>query len=79
MIQVNARDARQRWAKLINSAQAGETIEITRRGKTVARIVPPRSTPHRKMPDLTAFHKTLKMTGEPMSQTVIQQRNEARY
>lgn len=79
MIQVNVREARQRWAKLISSAQAGQTIEVTRRGKTVARILPPLPTTRRKLPDLTAFHKTLKMTGTPMSQTVIEMRRQERY
>jgi prevent-host-death family protein len=79
MIQVSVREARQRWAKLISSAQAGETIEVTRRGKAVARIVPPQPAPRRKLPDLTAFHKTLKMTGSPMSQTGFEIRRQVRY
>ncbi len=79
MIQVSVREARQRWAKLINTAQSGEVVEVTRRGKTVARIVPPEPATRRKLPDLSAFHKTLKMAGSPMSQTVINMRRRERY
>ncbi len=80
MTRVSAREARQRLAELLDCAQAGQTIEITRRGEAVARITPPpKRTAARKMPDLTDFRNSLKMSGKPMSQTIIELRRSARY
>lgn len=33
-------DAKARLSELVNRAEAGETVEITRRGRTVAKLVP---------------------------------------
>ncbi len=33
-------DAKARLSELIDKVEAGETVEITRRGKTVAKVVP---------------------------------------
>ncbi len=79
MMHVSVREVRNRLAELISFAQSGQTIEVTRRGKTVARLVPPRPAKCRKLPDLSDFHKTLRMSGKPMSQEVIDQRRKARY
>ena len=40
MIEVGARDARTRFAALLDRAARGEEVSITRRGRPVARIVP---------------------------------------
>jgi prevent-host-death family protein len=37
-------DAKARLSELIDRVEAGETVEITRRGKIVARVVPPAGT-----------------------------------
>lgn len=80
MTRVSAREARQRLAELLDCAQAGQTIEITRRGETIACIAPPsRRTAARKLPDLTAFRKSVKISGKPMSQTIIELRRSERY
>lgn len=34
-------DAKNRWSELIHRVEAGEEIAITRRGKVVARLMPP--------------------------------------
>lgn len=34
-------DAKARLSELIDKVEAGETVEITRRGRPVARVVPP--------------------------------------
>lgn len=79
MIQVNTRDARQRFAELLDLVQAGHTIEITRRGKPVARLCPVEPAKSKPLPDMTEFHRRLGMKGQPMSQTVIQLRQQERY
>lgn len=37
----NLADAKARLSELIDKVEAGETVEITRRGKTVAKVSPP--------------------------------------
>ena len=37
---VNLADAKAHLSELVTRAEAGETVEITRRGKAVARLVP---------------------------------------
>jgi antitoxin (DNA-binding transcriptional repressor) of toxin-antitoxin stability system len=59
-------------------AEAGEEITITRRGKVVARLMPPQR-PSSQLPDLTEFRASIKLKGEGMSDTVIKERREARY
>jgi prevent-host-death family protein len=37
---IGVRDARSRFAELLDRAQRGETISVTRRGEEIARLVP---------------------------------------
>jgi prevent-host-death family protein len=66
---VNIRDLRGNLRELVERAEAGEEITIVRRGKQVARLMPP----------APEFRASIKLKGEPLSQTVIRQRREARY
>ena len=75
---VNLKEARQRLGILVRAAERGESTVITRRGKTVARIVPAEQKRLRPLPDLTAFRASIRLKGKPMSQTVIDQRREER-
>ena len=79
MMHISARQARQRFAELLESAQAGRTIQITRRGKPVACLSPVRPAPAKPLPDMTAFHRQLTIQGQPMSQTIVQLRQQERY
>ncbi len=38
---MNLAEAKAKFSEAVNRAEAGETIEITRRGKVAARLVPP--------------------------------------
>ena len=78
MAQVSIREARSNLRALIERAQAGEEIVIYRRGKRVARLVPPEPEP-RRFPDLTDFRASIALEGEPMSETVVRERRESRY
>lgn len=78
MVEVSVKEARDNFRAYLDRAEAGEEIIITRRGKEVARIVPPRREP-KQFPDLTEFRKSIELRGEPMSETVIRQRRESRY
>jgi prevent-host-death family protein len=45
---VGAREARASFSELLERAERGETISITRRGREVARLVPPNGKPDRR-------------------------------
>ena len=77
---INLKEARKRLSDLVRAAEHGETVTITRRGKPVARLVPPETqSTHKKAPDLTEFRASMKVKGKPMSQVVSDMRREARY
>jgi prevent-host-death family protein len=40
-MQVTVREARERLAQLLNAVASGDKVEITRRGKVIARLSPP--------------------------------------
>ncbi|MDQ3460203.1 MAG: type II toxin-antitoxin system prevent-host-death family antitoxin [Deinococcota bacterium] len=75
MIEVTAAKARKDFTELLDRAEAGETITVTRHGKVVARIVPADTRP---WGDMEAFRKRLTVSGKPASQMVIEERREAR-
>jgi prevent-host-death family protein len=77
---VNFKEARARLNDLISAVEHGESVTITRRGKIVARLVPPESEPASgKAPDLSAFRASLKVKGKSLTQIVIENRRKARY
>jgi len=78
MTRISVREARGQFRALLNRVAAGEEVVIQRRGQDVARIVPPvRRGP--RLPDLSAFRASLRVTGEPLSSIVAKARREARY
>ena len=76
---ISVKDARQRFAKLVNAAQHGRSIAITRRGKPVAQIAPVGGDKRPKLPDLVAFRESL---GKPVKKslaTIQHLREQERY
>lgn len=78
MAQETIREARSHLRTLVERAAAGEGIVILRRGRQVARLVPPEREP-RRFPDLATFRASIPLKGEPLSGTVLHQRRETRY
>ncbi len=76
---VQLSEARRRLSDLVRAAERGESVTITRRGKEVARLVPPERDVRKPLPDLTEFRKSIEIKAKPLSQTVIDMRNEERY
>ena len=79
MNRVNMREARRRLSDIVNAAERGHSTVITRRGRQVARVDPVAPVKGRVLPDLTEFRASIKAKGKPLSQVVIDQRNEGRY
>ena len=52
---VNLKEARRRLSALVTAAERGESVVITRRGKEVARIVPPAPKPLKHFPTSAHF------------------------
>ncbi len=78
MQRVSVAEARQKLRTLLDEVAAGKQVAVLRRGKEVARLVPPRAS-KRKLPDLGGFRRSIRVKGEPLSATVIRARREARY
>jgi prevent-host-death family protein len=80
MTDVSIAEAKAHFSELVERAESGETVRITRRGKPVARIVPEKQKKRRitlqEMRELTD-----KMREQPESAGVFMRRirNESRY
>jgi prevent-host-death family protein len=78
MATINVKDARSQLKALLERAEAGEEITIARRGKAIARLVPParRST---RLPAMAKFRASIRMKGRSLSATVRQIRKDERF
>ncbi|MDY0168000.1 MAG: type II toxin-antitoxin system prevent-host-death family antitoxin [Thermoguttaceae bacterium] len=76
---VNLKEARRRLGDLVRAAESGESVTITRRGREVARLVPIEPKRAKRPPDLAAFRASIEVRGRPLSEVVIEARQEARY
>lgn len=73
-------DAKARLSELIDKVESGDTVEITRRGKTVARVVPP-ETPRTPIdwPSLKRFTDGQPMQSQGAGEFIRQMRDTDRY
>jgi prevent-host-death family protein len=78
MKRVSVAEARSRFKALLDEVQSGHPVSVVRRGREVARLVPPRRRA-RPLPDLRAFRASIRVTGRSVSRTVIRARRDARY
>ncbi len=74
MLEINVKEARSKLSILLDRVERGEEIIIKRRGKKVALLV----SPERKnaLPSLKDFRASISTTGKPLSETVIDMRQE---
>lgn len=80
MTTVNLADAKAHLSELVNQVEAGESIDILRRGKLVARLVPAK-TP-RKPIDIALFEKAtdgMPYQAESAGDFIRKMRDEERY
>ena len=71
MRRVGAFEAKARLAQLLDDVERGETIEITRHGLPVARLVPPVRQPISTVDATIAQIRQLRHTVEPLTQQEI--------
>lgn len=74
---ISVKEARSRFSAILSQAEEGEEIVIMRRGKPIARLSPFVEKKQR-LPSLKEFRASIKVVGEPLSSTVIRNRNEER-
>ncbi|MGA7954253.1 MAG: type II toxin-antitoxin system prevent-host-death family antitoxin [Gloeobacterales cyanobacterium] len=74
---MSVKEARSNLSALLDRVAAGEEVILLRRGKEVARLVPPQS--QNLLPSLKDFRESLRITGAPLSAEVVKAREEERY
>ena len=79
MTRISMREARKHLSELIDAANRGEQIILTRRGKNVARLMPAADTEAAGLPDLKDFRASLKIIGRSLTNELLDQRNEERF
>ena len=77
MMEVNVKEARCNFSSLLDRVERGEEIIIKRRGKKIARLISPEN--NKFLPSLQNFRASIKLTGDPLSKTVTDLRNEERF
>jgi prevent-host-death family protein len=75
---VSVAEARKNLKALLDEVSSGQVVSVVRRGREVARLVPP-GRRGRRLPSLGAFRESIRVTGEPVSRTVVRARREARF
>jgi len=79
MDSMNVKNARQQFAKLVDSAERGRPVAITRRGKAVAQIAPIPPAKRPRLPDLTEFRASLGKPPRKSAATIRHLREQERY
>ena len=77
-MEISVKEARSRFSSLLDLVEGGDEVVIRRRGKEVARLVPPRGE-RRHLPSLKEFRAAIRMKGEPLSAAVKRGRMKERY
>ena len=74
---VSVAEARGRLKALLDEVLSGQEVSVLRRGREVARLVPPKR--KGRLPALGSFRASIRVTGELVSQAVVRARREGRY
>lgn len=77
MLEVNVKEARSKLSILLDRVERGEEIIIKRRGKKVALLVS--ANREKALPSIKDFRASISTTGKPLSETVIDMRQEDRH
>ncbi len=75
---ISVKEARRNFAKILKSAEEGEETTITKNGRAVARIVPPKKRRILDLDELSKFRESLNIKSLSVN-GVLLDREEARY
>jgi prevent-host-death family protein len=78
MTSVGVYEAKSHFSALLARVQAGETIEITRHGKVMARIVPPVPRPRRDLSEILADMDEFRKGRHATVEEILEWRDEGR-
>jgi len=77
-MEINAKEARARLSDLLRKAEKGEEVLVSRRGKKIARLIPIEKV-QKTLPSLKEFRASIQIKGQPLSKTVLKNREEERF
>jgi prevent-host-death family protein len=77
-MEINVKEARSKFSAILDQVQEGDEVIIRRRGKEIARLVPPKGG-GRRLPGLKKFRAAIRVKGESLSNAVKKGRKEGRY
>ena len=77
-MEINVKEARRKFSSILDQVQEGDQIVIRRRGKEIARLVPPQGQ-GKRLPGLKKFRAAIRVKGESLSTVVKRGRSEECY
>ncbi len=77
MLEINIKEARSGFSKLLNKVEQGQDIILTRRGKRIACLVSPEKREH--LQSLKEFRKSIVLPGEGLGASILTGRDKERY
>ena len=77
-MEISAKEARSKFSSLLDQVQEGDEVVIRRRGKEIARLVPPKGE-GKRLPGLKKFRAGIRIKGGFLSTAVKHGRSEERY
>lgn len=77
MLEISVKELRSELRRIIDQVETGEEVTITRRGKVVARLMPPVHE-RREFPDLTEFRASIDLKGDTPLDALLIIREESR-
>ena len=77
-MEINVKEARSKFSSILDQVQEGDEVVIRRRGKEIARLVPPKDK-GKRLPGLKKFRDAIRVKGESLSAVVKHGRSEERY
>jgi prevent-host-death family protein len=75
---VSVAEARRKLKTLLDEVSSGQEIAVVRRGREVARLIPPKRKA-RRLPALDSLRASIRVKGEPVSRAVVRARRDGRY
>lgn len=78
MTQISVAEASEDLQAVLEQVARGEEVILLQEGRKVARVVPPPAQTKR-LPSRKERRASIQVKGEPLSQTAIRMREEARY
>jgi antitoxin (DNA-binding transcriptional repressor) of toxin-antitoxin stability system len=78
MAKISVEEVGENLPAILEQVARGEEVILVQQGKIVARVVPP-LTEEQWLASMREFRASIELKGEPMSQTVIELRQEERY